>query len=203
MPILQAAKALPTSPGIRAVVITQNSTVGASESPFTGNLQTQEWSRQFWQAQVTLPRMTVAQASNWIATLVSLRGMAGTFMLGDPSRKTPRGSALGTPLISGNVNGGSSILTKGWTANTQHVLLPCDWIQIDNHLYMVLSDENSDATGAASFDIWPDLQTAPLDNTAIIVSNAQGIFRLGGNETSWEVDEALTIGLQFNARSVL
>lgn len=203
MAVVQAAKTLPTSPGIRAVTITQNSTVGASESPFTGQMQTQEWSRQFWQAQVTLPRMTRAQAANWIAGLVSLRGMAGTFMLGDPAGKTPRGAALGTPLVSGNANGGSSILTKGWTPNTANVLLRADWMQIENHLYMILSDENADGAGVASFDIWPDLQTTPQDGTPIIVSSAQGIFRLAGNQTSWDIDEAITVGLQFNAMSVI
>lgn len=203
MPVIQSAKNLPASPGIRSVVITQNSTVGISESPFSGVIQTQEWSRQFWQAQVTLPRMTTAQASNWIATLVSLRGMAGTFMLGDPSRAIPRGVALGIPLVSGNNNGGSSILTKGWTPNTNNVLLRADWMQIDNHLYMVLSDENADGAGNASFDIWPDLQTTPQDGTPIIVTNAQGMFRLAGNQTAWDIDEAKTVGLQFNAMSVI
>jgi hypothetical protein len=203
MAVLQAAKTLPTTPGLRAVVITQNSTVGISESPFTGSVQAQEWSRQFWQAQCTLPRMTRAGAANWIAALVSLRGMAGVFMMGDPAGKTPRGAALGAPLVSGNVNGGSSILTKGWTPNTANVLLRADWIQIENHLYMILSDENADATGVASFDIWPDLQTTPLDNTPIIVNSAQGMFRLAGNQTSWDIDEAITVGLQFNATSVI
>jgi hypothetical protein len=203
MPVVQAAKILPTSPGIRAVTLTQNSTVGLSESPFSGVAQTQEWSRQFWQAQCTLPPMTRAQAANWIATLVSLRGMAGTFMLGDPSGKVPRGVALGAPLVSGNNNGGNSILTKGWTPNTPNVLLRADWMQIDNHLYMVLSDENSDAAGAASFDIWPDLQTAPQDGAPIIVQSAQGIFRLASNQQAWDIDEARTVGLQFNAVSVI
>lgn len=203
MPVVQAAKTLPSSPGIRSVVLTQNSTVGISESPFTGQIQTQEWSRQFWQAQVTLPRMTLAQASNWVATLVSLRGMAGTFMLGDPSRQTPRGAALGVPVINGNNNGGSSVSIKGWTPSTANILLRHDWIQIDNHLYMALSDENADAGGIASFDIWPDLQTVPLDGTPVIVQSAQGIFRLASNQTSWDVDEARTVGLQFNAVSVI
>jgi hypothetical protein len=204
MPIIQAAKTLPTSPGIRAVVITQMSTVGMSVSPFTAQQQAQEWSGQMWKAQVALPRMTRAQAANWIATLVSLRGMAGTFMLGDPSCKTPRGANLGTPLINGNNNGGSSVSIKGWTPNTQHVLLPYDWIQLpDNHLHMILSDENADAGGVASFDIWPDLRTPFLDGQPVITTNAQGVFRLASNEQSWDIDEAITYGLQFNCMEAI
>src|ERR1043165_7357173 len=102
MPILQEAKILPTSPGIRAVTFTQMSTVGMSISPFPARQQAQEWAPKVGKAQVPLPRMTRAQAANWIATLVSLRGMAGTFMLGDPSGKVPRGANLGAPVINGN-----------------------------------------------------------------------------------------------------
>jgi hypothetical protein len=192
---------MPALPGFSAVTITQNSTVGMSASPFTGQQQTQEWSNQWWNAQVSMPRMTRASAANWIAFLVSLRGMAGTFMLGDPACKVPRGAALvagATPLIAGNVNGGSSISTKGWTPNTQHVLVPYDWMQIDNHLYMILSDENADNAGNASFDIWPDLRTQPLDGTPIIIQNAQGVFRLAGNTQSFDIDNAFTYGIQFN-----
>lgn len=192
---------MPASPGFVSCTISQNSTVGLSASPFTGKQQTQEWSGQWWDAQVSLPPMTRAQAANWIAFLISLRGMAGTFMLGDPACKTPRGAALvsgATPLVSGNVNGGSSILTRGWTPNTANVLVRYDWMQIDNHLYMVLSDENADAGGNASFDIWPDLRTQPLDGDPIIVQNAQGIFRLASNKQSWDIDTAMNIGIQFS-----
>jgi hypothetical protein len=204
MPVVQAAKALPASPGIRAVVITQMSTVGMSVSPFTAQQQVQEWSGQMWKAQVTLPRMTRAQAANWIATLVSLRGMAGTFMLGDPSAKVPRGANAGTPVINGNNNGGSSVSIKGWTPNTQNVLLPYDWIQLpDNHLHMILGGENADAGGIAAFDIWPDLRSPFLDGQPVITANAQGVFRLASNEQSWDIDEAITYGLQFNCMEAI
>jgi hypothetical protein len=204
MAVVQAAKTLPTSPGLRAVTITQMSTVGISMSPFTAQQQVQEWSAQMWKAQCTLPRMTRAQAANWIAALVSLRGMAGTFMLGDPSGKVPRGVNLGAPVISGNNNGGSSVATKGWTPNTNNVLVRGDWIQMpDNHLHMILSDENSDAAGIASFDIWPDLRSTFQDGQAVITTNAQGVFRLAGNEQPWDIDEAMTFGVQFNCMEAI
>jgi hypothetical protein len=206
MPVIQAAKTMPALPGFANITITQNSTVGLSVSPFTGQQQTQEWSGQWWYAQVTMPLMTRAQAANWVAFLVSLRGIVGTFMLRDPACKTPRGAALttgATPLIAGNVNGGASISTKGWTPNTQNILLRSDYMQIENHLYMVLSDENSDAAGNASFDIWPDLRTQPQDGTPIIVQNAQGIFRLAENKQSWDINNALNYGIQFNCMEAI
>jgi hypothetical protein len=204
MPIVQAAKTLPTSPGLRAVTITQMSTVGLSVSPFTAQQQVQEWPGQMWKAQCVLPRMTRAQAANWIAALVSLRGMANTFMLGDPAGKVPRGANLGTPLINGNNNGGSSISIKGWTPNTNNVLVRGDWIQLpDNHLHMLLSDENADSAGIASFDIWPDLRSPFQDGQPVITTNAQGVFRLSSNEQSWDIDEAITFGLQFNCMEAI
>jgi hypothetical protein len=196
---------MPAAPGIQAVVWNQKSTVGVSASPFTGQQQVQEWSGQWLEAQVTLPRMTRAQANQWIAFLVSLRGMAGVFMFGDPAGKVPQGAATGAPQISDNANGngGYSVMTKGWTPNVNHILMPGDWMEIDNHIYMILSDESSDPAGIASFDIWPALRTNPQDGLPIIVNNAQGLFRLSANQTSWDIDEALTFGLQFNCMEAI
>jgi hypothetical protein len=199
MPIVQAALSLPSPPGPSSVTWTQNNVVGLSQSPFTGQTQAQIWPGQWLAAQVQYPSMTRAQASAIIAALVRLNGTAGTFMLGPLDCKSPRGAGLGSPLISGNNNGGSSILTKGWTPNTAHILLPFDWISIDNYLYIILSDENSDNGGNAAFDIWPNLRTAPADGDPIIINNPQGLFRLAQNQLSWEVDYAFTYGLQFNA----
>jgi hypothetical protein len=200
MLVVKTAKKLPASPGTQAVVWTQNSVVGISTSPFSGQSQAQEWPGQWWSAQVTYPRMTRAQAAAVIATLVSLHGMANTLLFGPIDCAVPRGANLGAPVMDGASNGvgAGSILTRGWTPNTANVLVRGDWVSLDNFLYLICSDESADGTGVASFDIWPNLRTNPQDGLQIVTNSPQGIFRLASNQLAFDVDEAITYGIQFN-----
>lgn len=188
---------MPASPGIAQVEITPVSNVGLSVSPFTGQQQTQEWVEPGWAGKVNLPPMRRSAAAAWLAWMVSLHGMANFFMLGDPAGRTPRGVATGAPLVDGSNNGGYTIGTRGWTPNVNGILLAGDWIQVGNHLHMIVNDENSDSGGKAAFDIWPSLREVPGDGLAIITSNAKGMFRLANNKPSWSTDEAQIYGISF------
>jgi hypothetical protein len=86
---------LPSHTGIRGVELRATNAVTVERSPFTFSSQVQASAGQMWQADVTLPPMKRADAEQWIAWLVSLRGQLGTFTMGDPLCKTPRGTALG------------------------------------------------------------------------------------------------------------
>ena len=57
--------------------------VGQSMSPFTGEQQTFRHQGEWWEAEVTLPPMTHTYAREWVAKLVSMRGVFGQMMLGD------------------------------------------------------------------------------------------------------------------------
>lgn len=86
--------ALPTHTGIRSVEMRATNAVAYGRSPFTFGGQAFAYSGQMWQADITLPPMKRADAEQWIAWLMSLRGQYGTFLMGDPLGATPRGTAL-------------------------------------------------------------------------------------------------------------
>jgi len=86
--------ALPSHTGLRAIELRATNAVAYSRSPFTFAGQAFAYPGQMWQADVTLPPMKRADAEQWVAWLVSLRGQLGTFTMGDPLCKTPRGTAL-------------------------------------------------------------------------------------------------------------
>lgn len=85
----------PAHTGLASVGFRMVNTTAVSESPFTGVQQVQGYSRQRWEADVTLPPLKHADAVKWIAFLASLRGRFGTFTMGDPMATKPRGTALG------------------------------------------------------------------------------------------------------------
>ena len=84
-----------------------------SMSPFTYQQQAVAHAGQRWEVDVTLPAMNRADAEQWVAFLVSLRGRFGTFTLGDPVGASPRGSAGGTPLVNGASQIGGTLNIDG------------------------------------------------------------------------------------------
>ena len=134
-------------------------------------------------------------------------GCRGLFLLGDPLGTTARGIATGTPLVKGASQTGNSLITDGWTASQTGILKAGDYFQLgsstSSKLYKVLNDANSDGSGDATFDIWPNINTAVSDDTALTVASAKGLFRLAANEMRWDLQQAQKYGIAFSAIEVI
>lgn len=175
---------LPTNPGPVRVEFTAVNSVGENRSPWTYQTQVQEHAGKSWAAEITLPLMKREQAEEWIAFLLACNGKLGTFLLGDPAAKLPRGNAVGVPLVDGaHAAQASELATKGWAVSLTGVLLKGDLIQVGQRLYKVLEDVNSDGSGEATFEVWPNFREPIVNNEPIIVTEAKGLFRLADNIT--------------------
>lgn len=198
---------LPAAPSFNAARLTARSVVASSMSPFTGQEQVQEYAGQWFEAEFTLPAMTRAQADYWVAFMLKLNGIRGTFLAGDPAAKKPRGIATGTPLVKGASQTGNSLITDGWTISTSGILLAGDYIQLGSgataRLHKVLDDVNSNGTGDVTLTLWPSLRASPADNAPLVVTNTVGVFRLATNEMAWSIAEALNYGVVIAAREVV
>lgn len=197
---------LPTVSGIARVNLRAVNAVSISESPFTFKQQVIAHSGQRWEAEISMPAMQRADAEAWISFLMSLNGLKGTFLLGDPNASTPRGSAstaAGTPVVNGADQTGDSLTIDGCPTSATGYLKAGDYIQIGGGsaatLHKVLTDTDTNASGQATLDIWPYIRTAPADDATVIVSNAKGLFRLGSNQTEWSINEAAIYGITFPA----
>lgn len=190
---------LPSTPAPAEISIKPRSIVAVAASPFTGSQQVYKHQGQFWQADVTMPRMTRAMAAPWIAALLQLNGREGTFRLGDPAMTAPLGVATGTPLVKGAGQAGQSLITDGWTAGVTGILKQGDYIEVASRLYMVMVDADSDGSGNATLDIWPRLRAPTVDNEAITTQNCKGIFRLTSNEMPWAHKSSHVVELSFSA----
>jgi len=197
----------PTNVGFASASFTARAVVAVSRSPFTGAQQVQKHQGQWWEFEGSLPPMTRATAEEWVAFLLSLNGMQGTFLLGDPLGTTARGIATGTPLVKGASQTGNSLITDGWTASQTGIMKAGDYFQLgtasSSKLYKVLSDTNSDGSGDATFDIWPAINTAVADNAALTVASAKGLFRLASNEMRFNLQLAQRYGVAFAAIGVV
>lgn len=198
---------LPSNRQISRVRLTTTDIVAISQSPFSGSQQVYRYTGQFWEADITLRPMNRDEAEYWIAFLLKLNGAYGTFLLGDPNGRTPRGIATGTPLVYGANQTGNILETDGWTADQTGILKAGDYIQLgtgaNSRMYKVLDDANSDSSGRASLTIYPNLRSSPNDNAPIYTTNASTVFRLSSNQAQWDIGEAQMYGITFGAKEAL
>lgn len=198
--------AFPTATGVANIVLRGVNAVSVSRSPFTFKEQVISHQGQRWEAEITLPAMKRDLAETWNSFLLSLEGQRGTFLMGDPNGGTARGSAAttaGTPVVNGADQTGSSLDVDGLPASATGYLKAGDYIQLGGGssatLHKVLKDVDSNTLGQASIDIFPAIRTAPSDDASIVVSNAQGVFRLATNEFDFSINESQFYGITFAA----
>lgn len=197
---------LPTVSGIRSINLRTRNAVGLSRSPFTFKEQVFSHGGQMFEAEIQLPPMTRAEGEQWVSFLIKLKGMQGTFLLGDPACAAARGSASsnpGTPVVNGAAQTGSDLSVSGLPASVTGYLLAGDYIQLGTGsaatLHKVLNDVNTTAGGVATLDLFPAIRTAPDNAATVVVSNAKGVFRLATNETNWSINEIEHYGITFAA----
>jgi hypothetical protein len=188
---------------IQSIEIRAINAVAYSRSPFTFAGQAFAYAGQMWTADVTLKPMKRADAEQWNAWLLSLRGQLGTFLMGDPMGATARGDATGTPLVNGASQTGGSLVIDGATNSTTGWLKAGDYIQLgsgsSSRLHKVLTDANSDGSGNVTLDIWPHIRVAPADNATVTVSDSKGLFRLSSNDQGFSINESAIYGMTFAA----
>jgi len=196
---------MPTHTGIRNVELRATNAVAYSRSPFTFSGQAHAYAGKAWQADITLPPMKRTNAEQWIAFLLSLKGQLGTFYLGDPRACTPLGSArdADTILVNGALSSGDTINIDSAPASRTDYLKAGDYMQIgagtSRQLFKVLTDVDTNGSGQATVDVWPNVRTTISNNSAVTVQSAKGIFRLITNEQAFSINEASIYGITFGA----
>lgn len=196
---------MPAAPGFKFARFAPRSVVAGSASPFTGQQQVYVHQGQWWMVELELPPMRRAVADYWVSFLLSLNGREGTFLLGDPDAKTPRGTWSGTPLINGASQTGDVIAVDGLTAGA--TAKAGDYFQLGDglgaHLHKVLQDATANGSGQAALTIWPSLRASPDDNAPLVTSSAKGLFRMTSNDMSWSTDQVSNYGLNFSCIEAL
>lgn len=188
---------------LRSIDLTMNDSVSTSISPWTRARQTYDWMADWWEAEISLPTMKIDTVGAWLGWLAALRGQVNYFWLGHPLATAPQGVGTGTPLVKGGFQTGRTLVTDGWTPNKTGIMLPGDYFQVGVRLHMVTTTANSDASGNATFNIWPRLREKPLDNDPINVSSPQGLFALVDNARKYSSNEMKTFGISLKCVEAL
>lgn len=196
---------LPTTPAFRQITFIAKSAIGISQSPFSLVTQATVHQGEMWEVEVELPPMHRTAAEAWIAFLMALNGMEGSFLLGDPVGQTPQGGWNGAEKVSGADQTGRSLNIKDGTEFA--TLTAGDWVQLgsgsSSTLHKLLQDVTVDSGGEATIDLWPQVRVAPSDSAVVTTSSAKGLFRLSENTRSWNIQVANLYGISFRAMEYL
>lgn len=181
----------PTDIGIADIQLSATNAVAVSKSPFTFATQVHAYSGEMWSASVTIPTVRKDLAEPWVAFLLSLRGQYGTFLLGDPNRTSPQGTAT-SATITGSL--GDRSVTVAMTGT----LKAGDYFQLGSGANAKLHKVLVDQSGSGTLEIWPALRDDYTTASATL-TNAKGVFRLASNSTQWGIGSSSAYSIQFDA----
>lgn len=193
---------LPSSPPPQEITIKAVAAVGRVVSPWTFNSQVQESQGQQWRIDVILPPMARAAAETWAAALISLNGSKGTMKVPVYGHGTARGTWAGTAQVMGASQTGAELAIDGLTASQTGICKAGDYFTLNDKLYKVLVDADSNGSGQTTLDIWPSLRSSPADNALLTVSNAYMVAYLT-TAVNLNVNVAQHYGLGFSAFEAL
>ena len=155
-------------------------------SPFTGRGTLQEFGGEWWTLQLSYSRLRRSLAQPVLSFGSKLRKAQGTFVIAFPGYSKPLGTAkdiAASPSVNGSEQAGnSSINIKSAPINQTGWLVEGDIIQVGPatrpHWHRVLEDVDTDSSGNATIEIWPNVRQGTIDNDLISTDSPLCIFRL-------------------------
>lgn len=180
--------------------------VGVSESPFTFEQQVYQHAGQRWLLSVRLNPLGRLDGDPWRAWLASLMGRYGTFVIGDPTAMTPKGTPKPAIVaLSGQTGNAITFTSSGGVAE---FLKPGDYVQLGEtaaapRLHQVLNTVTTSSNGIGIADIWPRIRTIPNSGDPMYVAGCVGTFRLDDNSVTEEIVPTGYYIISFSAREAL
>jgi len=175
------------SVGIQNMSMRLRRVVAVSESPFT--LDTQVYTHQGarWEAEISLPPLSHAEARSVEAFIVGLKGREGTFTFGNP---------LHTSTLSANTVSSAAIRAETFELSSgASVALPAGtYFELNNYLYIVTEDK---AANEATLNFQPPLRIAVTSSQAITYNLPKSLWRMSSNDIGWSINEASIYGFTF------
>lgn len=143
----------------------------------SGKRQSRRKGSRIWIVSASWPVMTKDEWAPMFAFAMSQGGQFGSFTWVIPSIPgsgiAARGTWLGSPVVDGASQTGSTLNIKGLTATQTGIAKEGDVFKVSGStkVYMVTADANSDGAGKAALSISGPLITSPADAEALTVAS--------------------------------
>ena len=178
--------------GIQSMSMRLRRVVAVAESPFT--LDTQVYTHQGarWEAEISLPPLTHAEAKSIEGFIVGLKGREGTFTFGNP---------LDTSTLSNNTVSSAAIRAESFTLGSGTAAVSAGtYFELNSFLYLVTSDK---AAGATTLNFQPPLRSAVTSSLVVKYNLPTTTWRMSANDFGWSINEASIYGFSFSCVEAL
>ena len=180
------------SVGIQNMSMRLKRVVAVSESPFT--LDTQVYTHQGarWEAEISLPPLSHAEARSVEGFIVGLIGREGTFTFGNP---------LHTSTASATLSAQATIRSETLTTTSSGSAVSAGtYFQLGSYLYLVTSDKSS---GAGTLNFQPPLRETIASGQVCDFTLPKSLWRMSANDVGWSINEASIYGFSFACEEAL
>lgn len=158
-------------------------------SPINKSTQTLQLAGALWRLEITLRRMTRAEATRWLAFFLQLRGMSQDFYGYDPAWREKRGVGGGTPLVKGASQTGNDLDIDGCTANVTGWGKAGDYFTCNDQHHQLTQDANTNGSGETTLYFEPYMRESPADNAPVTIDLPKAKMILTDDQAlSWPTD---------------
>ena len=180
------------SVGIQNMSMRLKRVVAVAESPFT--LDTQVYTHQGarWEAEISLPPLSHAEARSVEGFIVGLIGREGTFTFGNPLHTS---TATATLSAQATIRSETLTTTAGGSAVSAGT-----YFQLGSYLYIVTADKSS---GAGTLSFQPPLRETIASGQACDFTLPKSLWRMASNDVGWSINEASIYGFSFACEEAL
>ena len=196
--------AFPTDPAFRALNFQNNRPVLINQS-LSGRRAVRQIGSQYFSFGVQMPPLTQDDASDIFAFLQQQKGWFETFTIQLPIQN--RGadkSNTSVKVVGAHNTTDNTISLDGFTVSTSNVLKANDLIKFGHSkIYTVLSNVNSDAGGAATITIEPNLVETLADNEVVVMNQPSFNVYLSSQEILYSTDISGFYSISFDVREVI
>lgn len=143
-----------------------------------------------------MPPMTYDTAREWIGSRLRAVTEGATVVFEWPQ---PTQSSLGSPLVNGGAQAGTSLICDGFSAGATIPALAYFSFSAGGRYYLhtVTTQATANGSGQVTLNISPMLRVSPADNAALdfVTPKIEGFMDVG--DVEWNEDTPFHVGCQF------
>lgn len=166
--------------------------VAVTESPFTLDTQVVAHQGARWEAEISLPPLSHAEARSVEAFIVGLKGRVNTFTFGNP---------LHTSTLSNNTVSSAAIRAETFELGSGTVAVPAGtYFELNDYLYLVTEDK---VANEATLNFQPPLRSAVTSSLAVKYNLPKTLWRMTTNDVGWSINSTSLYGFTFACEEAL
>jgi hypothetical protein len=181
------APSLPSGRGPARVKWGYRANVQVFTSDLSGSVQTAELPGLRWVRSDVYEALDAADIAYLEAYALQLNGQGGRVALGNPKRRTPRGSISGSLLVKGAGQTGLTLVCDGVPDGS--TLLKGDFVSVGGQLLMLTANATMGGSPTEMvLTFGAALRVSPADNAAVTYTDPTCTFMLTNNEQDWNYE---------------